>query len=51
MLEIVGGAVPDCVARLNARVGDLWRSAKHLPAQYSGMRRRFSACVAGKIRS
>jgi hypothetical protein len=26
-----GFAVPDCIVRLNARVGDLWRSAKRLP--------------------
>ena len=27
-------AVPDCVVRLNERVGDLWRSAKRLPGPF-----------------
>jgi len=44
-------AVPDCVVRLNERVGDLWRSAKRLPSPFLEYATPFLGLLVGKIRS
>jgi hypothetical protein len=41
-------AVPDCVVRLNERVGDLWRSAKRLPGPILGYATPFLGLLGGQ---
>src|SRR5262245_7855818 len=43
-----GFAVPDCVVRLNERIGDLWRSARGLPGPVLRYARPFLGLLGGQ---
>jgi hypothetical protein len=45
-----GFALPDCIVRLNARVGDLWRNEKRQPRPILQYPQPFLACLTGKTK-